>query len=59
MSLILSDLIYYRRWVLKMIAGKGSNLLEIVAKESELVKRIAEVYFCLINFHLKLFQQLF
>lgn len=28
-----------------MIAGKHHNLSEIVAKESELVKKIAEVYF--------------
>ncbi|XP_059665731.1 uncharacterized protein LOC132311703 isoform X2 [Cornus florida] len=32
----------HRRWVIKMIAGKCSNLQEIVEKESELVKKIAE-----------------
>lgn len=32
----------HRRWVIKMIAGKGSNLKDIVEKESELVKKIAE-----------------
>lgn len=33
----------HRRWVIKMIAGKHSNLQEIIAKESELVEKIAEV----------------
>ncbi|PSS05020.1 Protein prenyltransferase alpha subunit repeat-containing protein [Actinidia chinensis var. chinensis] len=32
----------HRRWVIKMIAGKCSNLQEIVEKESELVKKLAE-----------------
>ncbi|GMI94273.1 hypothetical protein like AT1G10095 [Hibiscus trionum] len=32
----------HRRWVIKMIAGKHSNLQQIVAKESELVEKIAE-----------------
>lgn len=32
----------HRRWVIKMIAGKCSNLQEIVEKESNLVKLIAE-----------------
>ncbi|KAI8029344.1 Protein prenyltransferase alpha subunit repeat-containing protein 1 [Camellia lanceoleosa] len=32
----------HRRWVIKMIDGKSSNLQEIVEKESEIVKKIAE-----------------
>ncbi|XVF57111.1 hypothetical protein PTKIN_Ptkin06aG0177500 [Pterospermum kingtungense] len=32
----------HRRWVIKMIAGKHSNLQDIMAKESELVEKIAE-----------------
>lgn len=32
-----------RRWVIKMIAGKCSNVQEIVEKESQLVKNFAEV----------------
>ncbi|KAL2541548.1 Protein prenylyltransferase superfamily protein [Abeliophyllum distichum] len=32
----------HRRWVIKMIAGKCPSLLEIVERESELVKMIAE-----------------
>lgn len=32
----------HRRWVIKMIAGKCPNLLEIVERESELVKTLAE-----------------
>ncbi|KAK9291468.1 hypothetical protein L1049_019416 [Liquidambar formosana] len=32
----------HRRWVIKMIAGKCSNLQDIVGKESELVEKIAE-----------------
>ncbi|XP_022856438.1 uncharacterized protein LOC111377543 isoform X1 [Olea europaea var. sylvestris] len=32
----------HRRWVIKMIAGKCPNLLEIVGRESELVKMLAE-----------------
>ncbi|XWS57763.1 hypothetical protein CRYUN_Cryun09bG0201100 [Craigia yunnanensis] len=32
----------HRRWVIKMIAGKYSTLQEIIAKESELVEKIAE-----------------
>ncbi|KAK8701688.1 hypothetical protein V6N13_020069 [Hibiscus sabdariffa] len=32
----------HRRWVIKMIAGKHLNLQQIVAKESELVEKIAE-----------------
>ncbi|XP_052185663.1 uncharacterized protein LOC127797127 isoform X2 [Diospyros lotus] len=32
----------HRRWVIKMIAGKFSDLQEIVEKESELVQNIAE-----------------
>lgn len=32
-----------RRWVIKMIAGKYSNMPEIVEKESQLVKNLAEV----------------
>lgn len=37
------DIHTYRRWVIKMIAGKHANLLEIVERESELVKKMAEV----------------
>ena len=33
----------HRRWVIKMIAGKYSTLQEIIAKESVLVEKIAEV----------------
>ncbi|KAL6575742.1 hypothetical protein OROHE_000723 [Orobanche hederae] len=33
----------HRRWVIKMIAGKCANLQEIVGRESELVKTLAEV----------------
>ncbi|KAF5959159.1 hypothetical protein HYC85_000368 [Camellia sinensis] len=32
----------HRRWVIKMIDGKSSNLQGIVEKESEIVKKIAE-----------------
>ncbi|XVF06410.1 hypothetical protein REPUB_Repub06bG0046400 [Reevesia pubescens] len=32
----------HRRWVIKMIAGKYSTRQEIIAKESELVEKIAE-----------------
>ncbi|MBA0554934.1 hypothetical protein Golob_014007, partial [Gossypium lobatum] len=32
----------HRRWVIKMIAEKYSNLQQIIAKESELVEKIAE-----------------
>ncbi|KAI3517092.1 hypothetical protein L1887_16299 [Cichorium endivia] len=32
----------HRRWVIKMIAGKHTNLEEILRNESELAKRIAE-----------------
>ncbi|KAK6156204.1 hypothetical protein DH2020_010452 [Rehmannia glutinosa] len=32
----------HRRWVIKMIAGKCANLQEIVGRESELVKTLAE-----------------
>ncbi|XP_057961914.1 uncharacterized protein LOC131153551 isoform X2 [Malania oleifera] len=32
----------HRRWTIKMIAGKCSNLQEIVDRESELVEKIAE-----------------
>lgn len=34
----------HRRWVIKMIAGKCSNLQDIVKKESELVGQIAEKF---------------
>ncbi|CAK9184850.1 unnamed protein product, partial [Ilex paraguariensis] len=33
----------HRRWVIKIIAGRCSNLQEIMERESELVKKIAEV----------------
>lgn len=36
-------LITDRRWVIKMIAGNCSNLQEIMERESELVKKLAEV----------------
>ncbi|KAL8551958.1 hypothetical protein ACS0TY_000854 [Phlomoides rotata] len=32
----------HRRWVIKMIAGKHANLQEIVERETELVKKMAE-----------------
>ncbi|KAL3653821.1 hypothetical protein CASFOL_003502 [Castilleja foliolosa] len=32
----------HKRWVIKMLAGKCDNLPEIVGRESELVKRLAE-----------------
>ncbi|KAK9059849.1 hypothetical protein SSX86_020553 [Deinandra increscens subsp. villosa] len=32
----------HRRWVIKMIAGKHTNLQEVLKNESELAKRIAE-----------------
>ncbi|GLT57815.1 hypothetical protein SLA2020_307620 [Shorea laevis] len=32
----------HRRWVIKMVAGKCSTLEDIIAKESELVEKIAE-----------------
>ncbi|KAE9450418.1 hypothetical protein C3L33_17685, partial [Rhododendron williamsianum] len=35
----------HRRWVIKMLAGKCSNLREIMEKETELVTRIVEVNF--------------
>ncbi|XP_031115857.1 uncharacterized protein LOC116019701 isoform X2 [Ipomoea triloba] len=52
-ELVLSDLVLsyspkserawsHRRWVIKMIAGKCSNLQEIVDRESEFVKKLAE-----------------
>ncbi|KAM7526692.1 hypothetical protein LguiA_016594 [Lonicera macranthoides] len=40
----------HRRWVIKMIAGKCSNVQEIVEKESQLVKNLAEVTAILIAF---------
>nr|GMD53391.1 protein prenyltransferase alpha subunit repeat-containing protein 1-like isoform X1 [Ipomoea batatas] len=53
-ELVLSDLVLsyspkserawsHRRWVIKMIAGKCSNLQEIVDRESEFVKKLAEI----------------
>nr|GMC51430.1 protein prenyltransferase alpha subunit repeat-containing protein 1-like isoform X1 [Ipomoea batatas] len=52
-ELVLSDLVLsyspkserawsHRRWVIKVIAGKCSNLQEIVERESEFVKKLAE-----------------
>lgn len=38
-------LIFPRRWVIKHIGLLSGNLSDIVGQESELVKRIAEVYF--------------
>ncbi|KAL7107842.1 hypothetical protein ACP275_06G079700 [Erythranthe tilingii] len=32
----------HRRWVIKMIAGNGANIQEVVERESELVKTLAE-----------------
>ncbi|WCJ43777.1 Protein prenylyltransferase superfamily protein [Euphorbia peplus] len=32
----------HRRWVIKMVAGKCSNMQQIVGRESELVEKIAE-----------------
>ncbi|KAF9670152.1 hypothetical protein SADUNF_Sadunf13G0038900 [Salix dunnii] len=40
----------HRRWVIKMIAGKCSNLQDIAGKESELVEKIAELMRCPINY---------
>ncbi|KAK6136079.1 hypothetical protein DH2020_030184 [Rehmannia glutinosa] len=42
LSLPLNDVRTDRRWVIKKIAGKCANLQEIVGRESELVKTLAE-----------------
>ncbi|KAM7532186.1 hypothetical protein LguiB_035596 [Lonicera macranthoides] len=47
-----------RRWVIKMIAGKCSNVQEIVEKESQLVKNLAEVTAILIAFSTEVLHEL-
>ncbi|GJR75694.1 protein prenyltransferase alpha subunit repeat-containing protein 1 [Tanacetum coccineum] len=39
----------HRRWVIKMIAGKSTNMQEVLRNESELAERIAEVIDELVN----------